>query len=64
MPFIAKKLPARRPAPNPLDSNLGLLAVFAIAVLILHLLAAAWLQQTAEKSSTAPAAAAMMLDAD
>ena len=64
MPFIVRKLFARRPPSAPLGSNIGLLATFAVAVLILHLVAAALLQQTAEEAGTANPAAAMMLDAD
>lgn len=61
MPFIARKLSARRPMSSPLGSNIGVLATFAVAVLLLLLVAGALLQQTAEGTGTASSAAAMML---
>lgn len=63
MPFIAKKLPVRRPSPIASHGNIGLLAIFAVGVVVLHLFAAALLQPTA-KEAHAPSPAASMLDSD
>ncbi|MCA6122792.1 hypothetical protein J6500_12920 [Bradyrhizobium sp. WSM 1704] len=57
---MAKKLPARRPPSVPPGGNVGLLAIFAVAVLILHLVAAAVLPQATEGPRAASPTAAML----